>query len=136
MPTGRCYCGAVTLHAATMPERITYCHCTDCRRLTGAPVAAFVAISSDDVTVTPDPGAKSTNPGVVRRFCGDCGSALTAEFDYLPGQVYVPIGILDQAADMAPQIHAHYDARLPWLHLDDALPRQGGTARAQLGSGM
>jgi len=57
---------------------------------------------------------------------------LAACFDYLPGQVYIPIGILDQADHLAPKIHCHDDARLKWLHISDDLPRTGDTARAEL----
>ena len=66
--------------------------------MTGAPVAAFAAFSDGVVRLTPDPGpASEVSPGVLRRFCRACGSPLTAAFDYLPGQVYVPLGVLDQA---------------------------------------
>ncbi|MEM6661550.1 MAG: GFA family protein [Pseudomonadota bacterium] len=132
MRSGRCYCGAVVLTIHSEAETVTYCHCTDCRRLTGAPVAAFAAFPSGTVEVAPDPGRVSVTPGVRRRFCKTCGSALTAEFDYLPGQIYVPIGVLDNADDLAPRMHAHAEKCLPWLHISDDLPRAHGSARADL----
>ena len=135
MHRGRCYCGAVTLDITAAPQVVTYCHCTDCRRLTGAPVAAFAAFPAGSVTVAPDPGTVSARAGVVRRFCRACGSPLTAEFDYLPGQVYVPLGVLDDAAALPPALHAHAGARLPWLTIADELPRADASARAGLGAG-
>ena len=36
--TGRCYCGGITLSAQESPQTVAYCHCTDCRRITRAPV--------------------------------------------------------------------------------------------------
>lgn len=90
MLRGRCYCGASTLAIDATPQIVTYCHCMDCSRLAGAPVAA--------------------------------------EFDYLPGQIHVPIGVLD-AADLAPSLHAYVAAQLPWLHISDDLPREGSSAR-------
>ncbi|QBY02591.1 GFA family protein [Rhodophyticola sp. CCM32] len=131
--TGRCYCGAVKITAQHLPQTISYCHCIDCRRITGTPVAAFAAFSEDDLCLTPDQGpAVSHTPGVERWFCRDCGSPLAARFDYLPGQVYVPIGLLDQAAEFEPQLHSHADACLPWLHIDDTAPRHHGSSRNSL----
>ena len=122
----------MTLVIDAAPEIVTYCHCVDCRRLTGAPVAAFAAFPAGSVSLHPDQEPDTATQGVVRRFCRQCGSALTAEFDYLPGQVYVPIGVLDDAADLAPSLHAHAEARLPWLHISDDLPRKGSSARDNL----
>ena len=128
--TGRCYCGATTLAARQAPQVVAYCHCADCRRWTGAPVGAFAAFGADDLEFTPrlGPGYPAVE-GVDRRTCNTCGSPLAARFDYLPGQVYVPVGLLDQANDWPPSLHCHADARLGWLQITDDLPRKSGTAR-------
>jgi hypothetical protein len=130
--TGRCYCGAVLLKANARPECVTYCHCSDCWRLTGAPVAAFAGFAMGSVDVTPDPGRRTPRPDVARRFCPECGSALTAEFQYLPGQVYVPLGILNDADKLEPEGHAHFESRLCWLEINDDLPRSAESARERL----
>ncbi|WP_441320159.1 GFA family protein [Inquilinus sp. CA228] len=131
--TGRCYCGATTIHATQAPHAVAYCHCIDCRRVTGAPVAVFAAFDEGAVIFTPDEGRKvAASPGVTRTFCAVCGSPLTGRYDYLPGQVYIAIGILDQANDLAPQLHAHEAQRLIWLHIDDELERFAKSARSQL----
>ncbi len=131
--TGRCYCGAITVRAIRPPRDIAYCHCADCRRVTGAPVAAFAAFDEGAVMVSPSEGRCVTvNPGVTRTFCESCGSPVTGRYDYLPGQVYIPLGILDQADALAPRRHAHYGCRLPWLHIEDDLERSTGSARAAL----
>ncbi|MEM6490168.1 MAG: GFA family protein [Pseudomonadota bacterium] len=130
---GRCYCGAVAVRASGTPQVVAYCHCADCRRWTGAPVAAFAAFSEGRVSIDPAPASITTPAGVERWFCGLCGSALAARFPYLPGQIYVPLGLLDTAAALAPELHAHADAALPWLRLADDLPRSVGSARAALG---
>lgn len=131
--TGRCYCGATTISATQLPQTIAYCHCCDCRRVTGAPVAAFAAFDEAAVTFTPNDGRKVTaNPGVVRTFCEACGSPLAGRYEYLQGQVYVAVGVLDQAGDLAPQLHAHAAQQLTWLHIEDDLERFAATVRAQL----
>lgn len=131
--TGRCYCGAVQLSASAPPQTVVYCHCTDCRRVTGAPVTAWAAFGADDIAFAPDAGpARSLVAGVTRWSCPTCASPLAAEFSYLPGQTYVPIGLLDQAADLPPTLHAHAGAALPWLHLTDDLPRISASSRETL----
>lgn len=133
--SGRCYCGATTIRATQAPPTVAYCHCNDCRRVTGAPVAAFAEFDEAAVVFTPDEGRKvAVNPGVARTFCTVCGSPLTGRYDYLPGKVYIPVGILDQADDIAPQLHAHESQRLKWLHIDDDLERFAESARSKLAS--
>ena len=56
--TGRCYCGAVSLHSDTPPLTVAYCHCSDCRRWAGAPVAAFAAFRAADLSATPNQGPR------------------------------------------------------------------------------
>ena len=131
--TGRCYCGETRIEAAAFPSAVAYCHCTDCRRVTGAPVAAFAAFDSADVTFSPNEGRKvSMSPGVTRSFCECCGSPLAGRYDYLPGMVYIALGLLDQAEKIPPTLHAHVDGKLPWLHIRDDLERHPGSARSQL----
>ena len=56
---GRCYCGATTISATEAPQAIAYCHCGDCRRVTGAPVAAFAAFDETTVTFRRTKGGRS-----------------------------------------------------------------------------
>jgi hypothetical protein len=133
--TGRCYCGASRISASRSPLSVAYCHCVDCRRVTGAPVAVFAEFNESDVIFDPDEGSRiSVNPGVVRTFCSRCGSALSGRYDYLPGRVYIAIGLLDQADDYAPQVHAHDGERIQWLCVDDKLKRYRASARSWFGN--
>ncbi|TCD14627.1 GFA family protein [Oricola cellulosilytica] len=130
---GRCYCGETAVRASRSPQTVAYCHCVDCRRVTGAPVAAMAAFEEKDLTFTPDEGAVApSNPGVKRSFCRSCGSPLSSRFDYLPGQVYVPLGLLDQADELVPEVHSYESQRLRWLHIDDSVERFATSSRARL----
>lgn len=131
--TGQCYCGASSLEAANFPNTIVYCHCKDCRRLSGAPVAAFAAFHEEDLKLHSDTRFYQSDV-VSRQFCAACGSQLTAGFKYLPGQVFVPLGILDQADLLEPKLHCHADQTLPWLNLEDDLPRIADSARREIRS--
>ena len=131
--TGRCYCGGITLSAQESPQTVAYCHCTDCRWITGAPVAAFAAFAENAVQSSPVwPASKSFAAGVTRWSCPDCSSPLAAAFDYLPGQLYIALGLIDQAAELPPKLRAHDGCRLPWLQIADNIPRIGGSSRTAL----
>ncbi len=131
--TGKCYCGAIRFSATQAPQTVAYCHCDSCRRATGGPMGAFAALDEALVTFTPNEGRQvSVVPGVSRTFCADCGSSLTGRYDYLPGQVYISIGVIDQANDLVPKIHCHDTERLTWLHIDDDIERVAATARAKI----
>nr|WP_275113661.1 GFA family protein [Roseobacter cerasinus] len=115
---------------------VSYCHCSDCRRVSGAPVSAFAAFREAVLRFEPTPGPPVSHaPGVTRWFCRDCGSPLAATYDYLPGQIYVPLGLIDQSAELPPSLHSHATSRLPWLHLADQLPRAEHSARDTLQNG-
>ena len=131
--SGRCYCGKIEISAPAEPQVVTYCHCKDCKRASGAPIAAFAGFAVKDVSFEPPLSTyASVAKDVKRWFCPDCGSPVAAIYDYLPGQIYVGLGLLDQADRLEPQGHAHADSILPWLHLKDSLPRSKDSARDRL----
>ena len=43
MPTGRCHCGAIRYELAGEPQWSSLCHCSDCRRHSGAPLVGWSA---------------------------------------------------------------------------------------------
>ena len=131
--TGRCYCGTTTRQSTESPQAVAYCHCDDCRRVTGAPVAAFVAFKDAAVSLKPNEGKSiSVNSGVTRTFCESCGTPLTGRYDYLPNVVYIPLGILDQANEFPPELHAHESNCYDWLSISDQCKRFPASARVEL----
>ncbi|MGH1577258.1 GFA family protein [Planktotalea sp.] len=133
--SGRCYCGQATFKSNRSPETVAFCHCGDCKRWTGSPAPAFAAFEEGALTFTPALSAAiSINSGVDRWNCPKCGSPLAARFDYLPDQIYIPLGLLDQADALPARLHCHAEKSLAWLHISDDLPRSVGTARAELNS--
>ncbi len=87
------------------------------------------------MTFSPD-GGKAFRPrdGVTRTFCETCGSSLWARYDYLPDQIYIPLGLIDQAADLQPEVHAYDSQRLPWLHIQDSAQRFAKSSQSLLRS--
>ncbi len=96
-------------------------------------MVAVAAFDADAVTFEPDDGRTvSVAPGAVRTFCDKCGSPLSFRGDYVPDQIYVPLGLLDQAGELEPHIHSYDSQRLPWLHIEDDIQRFANSARSRL----
>lgn len=126
--TGGCLCAAVRLRASEPPSWSSYCHCRDCRKASGAPLVVFVGFRSEAVAFEGKsaPSTYASSPRVRRFFCRRCGSPLAYEDARLPGMLYVLIGALDHPERFPPSHHAWSAQRLPWLALDDDLPRHPG----------
>lgn len=92
----------------------------------------FAAFADTDVTLAPAVAERSFKPGVSRRVCPECGSALTARFDYLPDQTYVPIGVFEDANSLVPQVQCHTGSRVAWMPTLDHIPGERGSSRDTL----
>ena len=115
------------------PQVVAFCHCGDCRRWTGAPAPAFAAFDVHSMTATPPlPAPFSVVDGIERWNCVACGSPMLARFDYVSDQFYVPVGVLDDAEHLTPNMHCHAQHALPWVQFDDDLPRHAGSGRTSL----
>jgi hypothetical protein len=122
--SGGCACGAVRYQAAGKPEWVAHCHCRDCRKNTGTALSTWAGYASASFAfVAGTPQAYHSSPGVVRWFCGGCGTKLTYEGARWPGEVHVLVGTMDDPAAVTPAAHVYVAHRMPWLHLADGLPR-------------
>lgn len=124
--TGGCMCGAIRYAAEGAPLSTLYCHCTSCRKHTGAPAVMLVGYKLEQVSYTKgEPKIYESSPGVGRAFCDQCGTPLTWEGDggELGPLVEFLISTLDNPEDFAPQCHIHHGERIPWFETSDHLPR-------------
>ncbi|MBA3446180.1 MAG: GFA family protein [Pseudaminobacter sp.] len=126
--TGGCRCGAMRFKTSAEPHHVSYCHCGDCRRTSGAPVTAFVGFMTDEVAFTGDAPKTFGNGPVTRSFCGTCGSPLAYVDERLAGRIYIMLGAMDTPADFKPTLHAYVREQLPFVHMPDGLPRHPATS--------
>lgn len=49
---GQCLCGAVKYQVSASPISVALCHCKDCRRSAGAPVASWAMFPEASLVVT------------------------------------------------------------------------------------
>jgi hypothetical protein len=126
--TGGCRCGVVRFEASAEPHHVSYCHCGDCRRATGAPVTAFVGFMADEVTMRSTPPSTFENGPVTRSFCGVCGSPIAYADAHIGDRIYFYLGVMDEPARYKPTLHAYVREQLPFLHMPDGLPRHDATS--------
>ena len=126
---GGCMCGAVRYEARGAPFDVSHCHCRSCRRHNGAAMVTLAGYRTDQVSFGGTPRRfYASSPGVLRAFCGDCGTPLTWEGD---GGEHGPvvefhISTFDAPETLVPVAHAFEPERIPWLEIDDDLPRYEG----------
>ena len=122
---GGCFCGAIRYRFKNVFDA-GYCHCSICRRTSGAPVYAYVNTPRVSFALLRGaPRFVATSVEFQRAFCADCGTLMWSEsIDAARwNMVSVHHGTLDRAAEVEPAIHICHADRLPWLRIDDALPR-------------
>ena len=120
---GGCFCGALR-YRVTGKFGVTHCHCLHCRKIGGAPFVTWVETQRSDFAWTRGrPVEFSPRSGVTRTYCADCGSPLTYRNHEHPDSIDVTAGTLDDPLGLRPEDHVWFDRRLPWIHVDDGLPR-------------
>lgn len=125
---GGCRCGAVRFEASAEPLTVGYCHCSDCRRATGAPVSAFVGFDAAVVTINGPTLRSYENGAVTRNFCELCGSPIAYVDQRLPGRIWFMLGAMDVPANYKPTLHAYVREQLPYVHMPDGLQRYPKTS--------
>jgi len=124
--TGGCLCGAVRFEVAGPFLRAGHCHCSRCRKHSGAAVGTQARVrrehfrlllGADRVRVF-QPGE-----GAVKAFCDTCGSSLFGGSWPDGEEVSIRMGSFDGDPGIRPQYHTFVDSRAPWDEITDLLPR-------------
>jgi hypothetical protein len=121
--TGSCRCGAIRFEAHADPFYTSYCHCNDCRRATGAPVAAFVGFRAEHAAFSGETPATYGKAPVKRSFCGKCGAPIAYFDTRLPDQIFMMLGAMDAPRNYPPSVQGYISEALPFFHIADDLPR-------------
>lgn len=125
---GGCLCGEVRYEVRGEPVWSATCYCENCTRSVGAPVVAWAGFEAAGFRLLQGrPVLHESSPGVVRGFCGRCGTALTyqknpAVLEGAQDDVYVATRTLDDPDAHPPTEHVHYRERAKWFVAGDDLP--------------
>jgi hypothetical protein len=121
---GGCLCRAVRYRARREAAAPAYCHCRTCRHTSGAPVVAWITVARDGFSFTRgSPRTYRSSEHVVRSFCSLCGTPLSYEHDAHPDVLDLTTASLDDPARFAPHDHVWTSHAIPWLRIEDDLPR-------------
>ncbi|WGS83990.1 GFA family protein [Methylomonas sp. UP202] len=130
--TGSSLCGAVQYEIASPLRFARNCHCTMCRKATGAAFATwayveyrnFRWIQGNDLL-----GEYRSSPDVRRTFCKVCGSTL----QYIAEQAFpdafgLALGTVDGDPGCKPMRHVMVGSKAPWFAITDHLPQSAEAA--------
>lgn len=121
---GKCPCGATAYEVHDDFRYSFNCHCSNCRRATGAAFKSFAGIARDEFRVSRgiDQMLIYGEPSAHDAHCGICGSLLyslvrNATF------VHVTLGTLVDAPSIRPSAHIFVGSKAPWFTITDGLPQ-------------
>lgn len=125
LANGGSHCGAVRYSVSGEMHHNAVCHCTDCRRSSGAIMVPWAAFPKNSLSVhSGTPVVYRSSEKGERHFCGQCGTGLFYfNEEMLPGIVDIQAVTLDDAADRAPQVHIQNADSLQWENSLELLPR-------------
>ncbi len=126
--TGGCNCGAVRYTLAAPPLAVAACHCTSCRRQSGATYSVNLVVRADTMAVEgtlaqwADHDTESGKP-VSRQFCATCGSPIRSVLGSNPAILAVKAGTLDTPDAFAPGVHVWTASRVDWVSIPAGVPQ-------------
>lgn len=130
LATGRCLCGEVRFEISAAAIDVVVCHCRMCQRFTGGQMVTGAFFPKEAVKFTQGepkyyPTYYKSSPIAERGFCGNCGSGLSYR-SFVPQWsdfFYVFVSSLDNPQDFPPSWHLGVESQMPWVDLNDDLPR-------------
>lgn len=123
MHKGGCFCGAIRYEVSGVPSSETNCHCSICRRTSGAAFVTWFTVPSESLRIVSGvPSSFQSSDHGVRTFCSRCGTPLTFKSAKSPTEVDVTTCSLDNPERLSPKDHTWQSSKLPWVRLCDDLP--------------
>ena len=121
---GGCLCGGVRFEIDDA-RSLTFCHCVNCRKLSGATFASYVHVDTNSFRLLTGEDLIEqfeSAPGSFRNFCRRCSSPAPGKASYLP-TVSIPAGLFDSDPGVQPKLHVFVRSKLPWVQITDGLPQ-------------
>ena len=121
---GGCHCGAIRYEVEGDALTHALCHCTDCRRHSGAPMVAWTMYPEAALRVTKGAVRVYVSSEHGRReFCAECGTGLFyRNAEVLPGIVDIQSATYDNPDAVPAQVHIQVADRIGWMAEAHTLP--------------
>lgn len=127
---GSCSCSLVSYTSSSLPISMTLCHCTTCRKLSGAPFLSFglfhnnALIWSSSSSQAETDIKLSASPIAIRGSCRRCGSPLFMKYHCRPDGTSVTMGIADEGtavgAMVRPKEHIFLSEKAGWWEISES----------------
>ena len=121
MVEGGCLCGSVRYRIAGEIGPASYCHCSDCRKVTGSAFNVGVTVAVADFMIEGQPGAYTTHGDsgreLTRHFCGQCGSPIYTSAPAHAARIFVKAGTLDDSSLVRPELEAWCASKVEWADI-------------------
>lgn len=127
--TGGCLCGAVRFETDEQPQLIKHCHCDLCRKSSGSAFMTGLFYRADWVRWSGEAKSYESSPGILRLFCGTCGSSLAFRQAAAPEKDCLLLGVFDDPSKIEVDDnveHVFAERELEWMRIDDAFPHSEG----------
>ena len=115
---GTCHCSQIEIEAVVQKSEVRACHCTDCQKMSGAPLRAIAVAPADKIKIKgiPKEYIKIGDSGNkrIQAFCQDCGTQLFAT-DLGKTLFNLRTGFLEQKNLLEPRKHVFTQSSLPWI---------------------
>jgi len=132
MLKGGCFCGRIRYETTAAPFHETNCHCSICRRTSGAPFVTWFSVPRSEFRlVSGEPARFESTAAATRSFCPHCGTALTFEHGDFPDEIDVTTCSLDRPELVPPKDHTWTSSKVTWLKLPNELPEYAESRREE-----
>jgi hypothetical protein len=123
--TGGCHCGAIRYEVDGEALTHALCHCSDCRRHSGAPMVGWTMYPAGAVKITKgSPKIYESSRHGRRQFCPDCGTGLLySNAEVLPGLIDVQSSTYDDPGAVPARVHIQVAERIAWMERAHELPQ-------------
>lgn len=120
---GGCHCGAIRYALSAPPQQSMICHCKTCRRVSGAPVVAWLTVDPGAFAIIAGTPARHRSSAYVdRQFCNQCGTQLTYARTDDDSYIDVATATLDDPHVFPPSHHSWLSHDIAWIKFGDGLP--------------
>ena len=122
--TGGCHCGTIRYQVDGDVIVHALCHCTDCRRHSGAPMVGWTMYRQEALKVTKGtPKVYASSDNGRRHFCANCGTRLFyVNEQMLPGIIDIQSATYDDPDAVPPQAQIQVADRIGWMKSAHELP--------------
>jgi hypothetical protein len=124
---GGCLCGGVRYAIEGQIGEAANCHCSMCRRWSGAAFITAAGVPTKNFRWTKGEnllGRYESSPGGLRVFCSRCGSTLVGmPKDPNAPELWVMFGSLDGDPGVRASSNIYVGSKAPWYTITDSLPQ-------------